>query len=398
MNANRWTTINDLRRQVQTLWDRGILLSSMLNGAPVFPKRLVLKTPTSRELSDCYGDVRQWIAGLAHPAFRIETKTIRHRLLGANQVPTSAWVDNFDNAVAIIGRRKEARLFTNLLSITRQRRPELLPWINAQPLKALALTADWPRLIDVIDWVKAHPKPGVYLRQADIAGVDTKFIERYRGVLMALLDLCLDCDNIREDARGANQFEARYGFRQKPVRIRFRILDPDIQLIGRASQDIMIGQDVLRTLDTDARFKGRVRKVFITENEINFLSFPEVKNGLVLFGAGYGFEALRDVPWLSALNVYYWGDIDTHGFAILDQLRSILPHAQSLLMDEATLIAHKAFWEQETKPEHRKLEKLTTAEQALYKDLCSNRFAPTLRLEQERIGFNWVCRALEQTH
>lgn len=397
MSAIHWTTIKDLKQQVQNLWDKGVLLSSLLDDAPAFPKRLILKTPTSRELSDCYNDVRQWIAGLTHPAFRIETKTIRHRLLGANQVPASAWVNNFDDAVHLIGKQKEARQFTNLLSVTRQRCPALIPWINAQPLKALALAADWPRLIDVIDWMKAHPKPGVYLRQADITGIDTKFIERYRGVLMALLDLCLDRDNICEDAKGANQFEARYGFRRKPVRIRFRVLDPDIQLIGRASQDIMIGQDALRTLDTDARFRGRIRKVFVTENEINFLSFPEVQNGLVLFGAGYGFGALRDVPWLSIVNVHYWGDIDTHGFAILDQLRGTLPHARSLLMDEATLIAHKAFWEQEIKPEHRKLEKLTAAEHALYNDLCNNRFAPTLRLEQERIGFNWLCRALEQT-
>lgn len=397
MSTHQWTTVKDLRRQVQNLWDKGVLLSSMLDDASTFPKRLVLKTPTSRELSDRYNDVRQWIATLTHPAFRIETKTIRHRQLGENQVPASAWVDNFDDAINLIGKQKEARQFSHILTVTQQRCPELMPWIGAQPIKTLALAADWSKLIDVIDWIKAHPKPGIYLRQADIVGIHTKFIEHHRGILMTLLDLCLNRDVICEDAKGVSQFETRYGFQQKPTRIRFRILDPEIQLISRASQDITIAQDSLRTLDSDARFKGRIRKVFITENEINFLSFPDVQNGLVLFGAGYGFDALHDVPWLSTLDVYYWGDIDTHGFAILNQLRNTLPHARSLLMDEATLIGHKMFWEQENKPERRKLEKLTTAEQALYKDLCSNRFEHNLRLEQERIGFNWLCQALKQT-
>ncbi len=41
---------------------------------------------------------------------------------------------------------------------------------------------------------------------------------------------------------------------------------------------------------------------------------------MVLFGSGYGFEFLSNVLWLAKLNIYYWGDIDTHGFAILNQL------------------------------------------------------------------------------
>lgn len=61
---------------------------------------------------------------------------------------------------------------------------------------------------------------------------------------------------------------------------------------------------------------------------------------MVIFGAGYGFDNLAEARWLGMLEIHYWGDIDTHGFAILNQLRKYFPHAQSLLMDRETLLAH----------------------------------------------------------
>ena len=141
-----------------------------------------------------------------------------------------------------------------------------------------------------------------------------------------------------------------------------------------------------------------MRRVFITENEINFLTFPPVQGSLVVFGAGYGFAALAGTHWLQRCAVHYWGDIDTHGLAILDQLRASVPHAQSLLMDEATLLAHRAHWGQEPTPVLHDLPRLTAAEAALFDGLRQHQWQTQpqvqLRLEQERIGFGWVQQAL----
>ena len=54
------------------------------------------------------------------------------------------------------------------------------------PLRALELAAEWSRLLDVVSWLQAHPRPGVYLRQVDLPGIHTKFIESQRGVLADL--------------------------------------------------------------------------------------------------------------------------------------------------------------------------------------------------------------------
>jgi len=114
----------------------------------------------------------------------------------------------------------------------------------------------------------------------------------------------------------------------------------------------------------------------------------------VIFGAGYGFEVLAGAAWLQRCAIHYWGDIDTHGFAILDQLRAQFPYVQSLLMDSVTLQAHQSQWGCEPLPVLRDLARLTTAESAVFNDLRDNRLQAQLRLEQERISFGWLLQAL----
>ena len=135
--------------------------------------------------------------------------------------------------------------------------------------------------------------------------------------------------------------------------------------------------------------------MFITENETNFLAFPDVPNSVVIFGAGYGWDALAAAQWLRRCTVFYWGDIDTHGFAILDQLRGRFEHVESLLMDRATLLAHEAVWGVERDQVVHDLPRLNEAERSLFDDLRDNRIRPALRLEQELVTFGWLKAALD---
>jgi hypothetical protein len=104
--------------------------------------------------------------------------------------------------------------------------------------------------------------------------------------------------------------------------------------------------------------------------------------------------ALASLTWLHDRDLWYWGDIDTHGFAILDRLRQVFPHARSTLMDEETLLRHRAHWGREATPVTTELGHLTPAEAQLYEALVAGRHAPALRLEQERIRFGDVQRTL----
>jgi hypothetical protein len=385
-----WTGSAELRAQVQKLWERGKILASLVTAEPLFPRRLVLKSPTSAEMADHFDAVRTWITELrATPHCRVEMREFRHRVFGANAVPCEAWIDDIDDALALIGKRREASRFAALLDATRTRQPELLDWLAKRPLRALELSYEWDRLLEIVAWIAAHPRPGIYLRQVDIPGIHSKFIEAYRSVLGEFLDLVLPPDAIDFSAFGTSQFARRYGFREKPVRIRFRFLGPEYRFLpGTHEQDITLDAESFALLNL------QIEQVFITENEINFLTFPKVRDSLVVFGSGYGFEMLGLAKWLSRCRIHYWGDIDTHGFAILDQLRGQFGHVESFLMDRATLRTFESAWGEEESQTLRDLFRLTPEEAALYDDLRDNRIRKNLRLEQEKIGYDWVLSGL----
>lgn len=379
-----------MRRQVQRLWDRGDLLAALVTGEQLFPRPLTLKVPTSTEIADRFDEVRAWIAELrALPHCRVELREFRHRLFGANSIPQTIWVDTDSDALALIGKQRAAARFAGVLAMTRAHEPRLLPWLARRPLRAVELADEWRRLLEIVSWVGRHPAPGVYLRQVDIPGVHSKFIEAHRSVLAELLDMVLPPEAIDTTVTGTSRFAQRYGFRDKPVLIRFRLLDP-----ARLPPPWDFLRDITLDAESFARLDPPVSRLFITENEINFLAFPQMKESLVIFGAGYGFEMLRTTAWLSRCRIHYWGDIDTHGFAILDQLRGHFSHVESFLMDRTTLLAFEPQWGEEEKPAVRDLCRLEPEEKALYDDLRDNRIRRHLRLEQEKIGFGWVETAL----
>jgi hypothetical protein len=382
-----WTTPADLRAQVQRRWDRGDLLRATVSNAVPWPLRLSLKAPDAADLSDRFEAVRDWVRAVADtPHVRIEWRAWNHRVQGAQQLPAAAWVDSLQEALALTGKARQAQRFEVLWQQTATAQPALLAWLARRPLQTLELADRWGRLLAAVAWLQAHPRPGVYLRQVDAPGVDSKFIEVHRGVLTELLDLALPAEAVDTGTSGAAQFARRFGFLDKPVRIRLRWLDPALPSLP--------GCQGLPDLTLDAASFAAlalpVERVFVTENETNFLAFPPVPRALVVFGAGYGWDALARAAWLHRCQLRYWGDIDTHGFAILDQLRGHFPHAASFLMDRQTLLAHRAHWGEEPEPARHDLPRLTTQEAEVYDDLRFDRLRPRLRLEQERVGFGWV--------
>ena len=54
------------------------------------------------------------------------------------------------------------------------------------------------------------------------------------------------------------------------------------------------------------------------------------------------------MPWLTGADVTYWGDLDTHGFAILNRLR--VAAANPLPADRETLLTHRDRWADEAVP------------------------------------------------
>jgi hypothetical protein len=389
-----WTTPIDLADQVLRVWTKGRILAARMTGGPLFPLALKLRRPDTRAYSAHFEKVRSWIRVLEDGArarrgfgYDIEWIEINHRQLGRNKIPDKVTVPTEADALKLIGMEKEAARFAQLWQSTECSFQILTEWLARKPFVALGHARDWPRILAVLAWFRDHPNSDLYLRQLDIEGVDTKFIESRKALLAELLAVVA--------ARAANQpdssaltFEQRYGLKSKPPIIRFRVLDRSLAVAGLL--------DVATPAAQFASLAMPARRIFITENEVNGLAFPEVAEGLVVFGLGYGLELLSSAVWMQDREIYYWGDIDTHGFAMLDRLRAIFPAARSLLMDRETLLAHRALWVREDTPFRGPLMRLESNERALFEALVHNRLGDGIRLEQERVSFGWVRQALQE--
>ena len=238
----------------------------------------------------------------------------------------------------------------------------------------------WEKLLIVCDYFITHPMPNLYIRELDIEGIDTKFIETYKKILDRLLCAILEQEPTR---LAQNGFEKRYGLKYDLPTIRFRILDESLYIKGLS--DISLPLNEFMSLDIDCS------RVFITENKINGLSFPNIKNSIVIFGLGYGVELLKDVKWLENRELIYWGDIDTHGFAILSQIRGYFPHIKSMLMSDEVIekFRHLAVQESLSKRFLGELNNLTKEEYEVFEKLKANVYGEAFRIEQERIGFGY---------
>jgi hypothetical protein len=131
-----------------------------------------------------------------------------------------AAVPTLEDAVALIGKRRAAERWRILEETTARACPPLLPWVRKNPLTALESADDWGALLAVVAWFTARPRPGIYLRQVDIPGVDTKFIEARHSLIAELLDATLPAEAVLSAASPSRQFEQRYGLLVKPPLVR----------------------------------------------------------------------------------------------------------------------------------------------------------------------------------
>ncbi|MBU3995645.1 MAG: hypothetical protein KKF42_07710 [Actinobacteria bacterium] len=383
-----WTTAADVEEKLRRRWARGELLRAHALGEPFVPLSMPLRGPTAETLADRLTEARAWAAAFERAAeggrsFAIHSTTVGGRHLGRTSLPGRAVVESYAQAwrlLGVDGARGDVAVFDGVLAAAAGV-PAAREWALAHPLRAIELAEEWPAILAAHDWLEWHRDSGLYLRQVDAPGVDTKLIERHRGVLAALLGV----------PKAVAGFTSALGLASKPSRVRLRF-DPGV--FG------MPPRFTEAELRVDELFDAEIApsSVVIVENEVTFLSVPVPSGGVVLFGAGYVVGHAGSQGWLRDASargvVNYWGDLDTHGFQMLDRVRAHLPEVRSVLMDRETLLAHEQRWGTEPTPTNAALTRLTEAELAMYTDLVTDRHGMAVRLEQERIDWAWACRRL----
>jgi hypothetical protein len=383
-------TPKDLKKRVLKIWQRGEMHRSWLQNTDYFPLEIPLKNIPAKALLSDFSELQDAIAHLRQDSkkqgYLLVDKTITHRQLGEQKIPARVVFETEANLLNYLSKTAEFNQFKTLSQQTIQQHELLEQWIICYPFKAMKYVEVWAKILNVCHYFLNNPQPSCYIRQLDIKGVDSKFIEQHKGILNELLPQILSETDYQKDITGLNNhgFERRYGLLYDQPLIRLRILDNDLAIHGLT--------DLTLTVDEFRQLNIAVKTVFIAENKINGLAFPNHPKSIVIFGLGYAVNLLAEAQCLNNKAIYYWGDIDTHGFAILSRLRHYYPEAQSLLMDQQTLQQFKALCVDEVfeKSEQKTVKYLTADENKLFQQLQKI----LLRLEQERIGFSYLQHAL----
>jgi hypothetical protein len=361
-----------------------------LAGEGTWPLVIALGAPTDKDIAEDASAVRTWAfawqsrSGSGEVIFE-ERQFAR---FGRHRLPVSL---SFANATAVANAVGQARRWE---TATERYQQMLNRWPVLAQNKGLAsrfdVLADYPqedfeRLVTLLTWLDANPDSGLYLRQLPVEGLDTKWLEKRTGVVAGLLR------SLREACGDARDFHALCGLRKPEHRVRIRLLCPALRerVGGLCDIEAPIGELAALPIEPKA--------VVIIENLETGLSLPDLPGTVAIMRLGNAVSVLHVLPWLQRPEIVYWGDIDTHGFAILDRARRVMPQLRSALMDEATLVTHRLLWVQESSLcADVPVEELTAEERSVYDNLRAGSWGTRVRLEQERLDWATSMETLTQ--
>jgi len=305
-----WSRPQEIKIKVQKLWDKGEILVAALDPSLV-PEgwTLTLNRPDSGALLEYFTEARTWVRDwetfLEKPLnqlWQLLWQEIQHRQLGANKLPKSFHLPNSQAAAHFLQCTTELKEFLRWTNLISDSFPSLKPWMLKKPHRVLEVSQDWPRILSVLDWLRKHPRSGIYLRQLDLEGIHTKFVEGYRSLLVELAR-----EIPKFSPASSADFMDRFGFLSKPLLVRFRFLDPLQAPVVQTSTAFQPAEWSLRSQDF-GDLAPQVETILILENEVTWLSLPYMPNTLAIFGSGYGFQALKPALfWLQKKGSFIGG-------------------------------------------------------------------------------------------
>ncbi|MGF1732296.1 Wadjet anti-phage system protein JetD domain-containing protein [Photobacterium kasasachensis] len=218
---------------------------------------------------------------------------------------------------------------------------------------------DINHLTNTVIWFLDNPNSGLYMRQVDVEGVHTKWIEQNITPLFTALKL------INHDDTELS-FEAYTGLVTPPATVRFRLIGSELDDFFHGATDIMMPVKDLNIIGS--KLGPLCSTIVILENEKPGLYFDNIKQGMCIFGLGNAVTMLEHVDFIRRCpNILYIGDLDIEGLYILNRLRKRIPQVKSRYMDKQTLIEYDASAVNYTpKYTNESLDGLTDSERKLF--------------------------------
>ena len=133
--------------------------------------------------------------------YSIEYQKVKTRKHGEQDIPVSISFLTEQDFLKYIGKEQDTAGFRKDVERILSAFPELVEWVCRFPNKVLDNNRVWDDVLKVCIYFKGNPKPQLYIRELPIQ-VDTKFIERNKGIIKELLDIII--------AKSVNPDETRF--------------------------------------------------------------------------------------------------------------------------------------------------------------------------------------------
>ena len=373
-------SIEEIKKKVLKIYNNARLFRNFIEQGNLFPFTIKLKKIKQNDIQNNFTKIHNEIRRLQSSDFHIIYKDFHFKLLSTQKLPVEVVFYTEDELLKFIDKKKEFDRFVDIYHTTMKIFPQLEVLIKQKPFLFLENEKILESVFLVCSFFREHPKANIYLRELSISGVDTKFVEQNKKIIDTFLTILLDENSYEKDITKLSNygFEKKYHLKYSLPLVRFRVLDNQHKICDIS--DLSVTVDAFKTLHIKAK------NIFIVENKKTMLSFFNKKDSIVIFGGGYGVEVLKDVDWLRDKKIFYWGDIDSDGFAILSMLRGYFPHTKSIFMDKKTIDKFVEYSvTQKQAPVDRVLNNLTVEEMKIYNSLRDG-----FRLEQERIHFDYI--------
>ncbi len=356
---------------------------TMLLDPTAWPLKMSLGSPKSAAAAADFASLYRTVRDL-HQAAHAWGATLIDKprdIAGSTQrVPTHLIVPTIDVYAAIAGDPWPATI-----NDARQHLTELgLDPADPTTPRILRTVRGWEAVdLQLLRTVAAYfhargPATRLTARQIPVDGVHAKWIEQHKAAVKLLSGL----DDL--------------GLVERPSTVNFTYLDPDHRAAGQRHHDSY-------TLSDAHQLAYQPDLVIICENDDTALYYPPIPRAISLRGSGHAATRLAHIPWLNDVPLLvYWGDIDHHGYEILDNLRHVLDRpVPSICMDLDTYQQHERYGtrtDRHGRPinpaPRQQVRHLTPDETAVYQLLTSPGHTGPLRIEQERIAYPSECALL----
>jgi hypothetical protein len=378
----------EIKHQATSWWP--LVLQCHIRGEQFFPRVIDrIGKVKSGEVHQQFGKVQNEVEHLFHQSknergsgYWVETASKNFRRSGSHELPERIIVQSLEDYLYITGKKKEWSVFVRNLELVLGNLPKLKEWTfkNVSPLYKDEI--DWNNILQVCQYFLSEPRPQLYIRQLPIE-VHTKFIEENATLLQSLLDFLIP-EHIRQS--GQKKFAEHYFLKYDEPLIRIRVLDEALSFQNNI-------KDISLPLSSFLSLNLNCRRILISENKMNFLTLPDVHSSVAIWsGGGFNISYLKGIQWLASKEIYYWGDIDEHGFLMLHQIRTYYPQTKSLMMDKQTFALFENYAVTTPASFTGELSMLNPDELSTFDFIRSA--AKRNRLEQERIPQSYVVETL----